>query len=217
LGTASVNWGRSFCSLDSFEDSTTRGTPSAKRARIHHSEEVFGDFRLLMSINSWPSRPTEGSSGAWQERARIEVPGAVHHVRSRGNNRQAIFLDDGDPSHFLALLDEAVRHRGWLVMLAPAHLTSLGPTSHSLRGTIFRMARKLHELFREAAELSESERAELAGLLLESLEGIPDEDVEAAWAEEVERRVRQIDSGEVKTIPWEQVRAELYTRLNDKR
>jgi putative addiction module component (TIGR02574 family) len=79
------------------------------------------------------------------------------------------------------------------------------------------MARKLHELFREAAELSESERAELAGLLLESLEGVPDEDVEAAWAEEVERRVRQIDSGEVKTIPWEQVRAELYTRLNDKR
>jgi hypothetical protein len=31
-----------------------------------------------------------------------------------------------------------------------------------------------------------------------------DEDVEAAWDDEVERRVRQIDSGEVKTIPWEE-------------
>jgi putative addiction module component (TIGR02574 family) len=79
------------------------------------------------------------------------------------------------------------------------------------------MGRKLNDLFREASELSESERAELAGLLLESLEGEPDEDVEAAWAEEIERRVRQIDSGEVKTIPWEQVRANLYARLNDKR
>jgi len=53
--------------------------------------------------------------------------------------------------------------------------------------------------------------------MLESLEGQPDEDVEAAWAEEIERRVRQLDSGEVKTIPWEQVRANLYARLNDKR
>ena len=73
----------------------------------HHSEEVFGDFRPVTGTNSWPSRPTEGSSEAWHERARIEVPGAVHHVRSRGNNRQAIFLDDRDRTHFLALVAEA--------------------------------------------------------------------------------------------------------------
>ena len=79
------------------------------------------------------------------------------------------------------------------------------------------MRRKLNDLFREASELSERERAELAGLLLESLEGEPDQDVEAAWAEEIERRVRQLDSGEVKTIPWQQVRSELFARLNAKR
>jgi putative addiction module component (TIGR02574 family) len=44
-----------------------------------------------------------------------------------------------------------------------------------------------------------------------------DEDVEAAWAEQIERRIRQIDSGEVKTIPWEKVRAKLYARLDDQR
>ena len=76
------------------------------------------------------------------------------------------------------------------------------------------MSRTVEELFREASELQESERAELAGLLLESIEGEPDPGVEAAWAEEVERRVRQIDSGEVKTIPWEEVRARLHARLN---
>lgn len=76
------------------------------------------------------------------------------------------------------------------------------------------MSRNVSELFQEATQLSENERADLAALLLESLEGEPDEGVEAAWAEEIERRVRQIDSGEVQTIPWEEVRAELHARLN---
>lgn len=79
------------------------------------------------------------------------------------------------------------------------------------------MTRELAELFEEASQLPEAERAELAGLLIESLEGEPDAGVEAAWAEEIERRVRQIDSGEVKTIPWEEVRAKLYARLHDQR
>jgi len=74
------------------------------------------------------------------------------------------------------------------------------------------MARTFDEIYQEASELSDKERAELAGLLLETLDGEPDPGVEAAWAEEVERRVRQIDSGEVKMIPWEQVRAELRPR-----
>jgi len=79
------------------------------------------------------------------------------------------------------------------------------------------MARNVAEILLEASELPESDRAELAGRLLETLHGEPDEDVEAAWAEEIERRVRQIDAGEVKTIPWEEVRAKLYARLNERR
>jgi len=80
----------------------------------------------------------------------------------------------------------------------------------------FVMARDLTELFREASELPEAERAELAGRLLQTLHGEPDDDVEAAWAEEIERRVREIDSGKVKTIPWSEVRAKLYARLREK-
>ena len=52
-------------------------------------------------------------------------------------------------------------------------------------------------------------------MLLEGLPEEPDPGVEAAWAEEVERRIREVDSGEVKLIPWEQVRAELFGRAND--
>jgi len=71
--------------------------------------------------------------------ARIEYPGAVHHVRSRGNNRQAIFLDDGDRTHFLVLLAEAVRHYGWLVtawvlMTNHFHLVLQTPEPNLSRG-----------------------------------------------------------------------------------
>ena len=78
------------------------------------------------------------------------------------------------------------------------------------------MSRTFIEVWTEVAELSEEDRAALAGLLIESLEGEPDEDVEAAWAVEIERRVADLDSGRVKTIPWEQVRQRLLARLNDR-
>jgi putative addiction module component (TIGR02574 family) len=67
-------------------------------------------------------------------------------------------------------------------------------------------------LFREAFDLAESDRATLAGLLIESLEWPPDPDVEEAWAEVAERRWRESESGSVQTIPWEEVRAKLYRR-----
>src|SRR5438045_2341207 len=51
------------------------------------------------------------------------------------------------------------------------------------------MARNLNELFREAAELPERDRATLAGLLIETLDPGTEPDVEAAWSQEVARRV----------------------------
>jgi putative addiction module component (TIGR02574 family) len=74
------------------------------------------------------------------------------------------------------------------------------------------MARDLKTVFREVFELPENERATLAGLLIESLEPAPDPQVEEAWAIEAERRWREIESGTVSTIPWEEVRAKLYRR-----
>jgi putative addiction module component (TIGR02574 family) len=74
------------------------------------------------------------------------------------------------------------------------------------------MARDLREVFREAFDLSETDRATLAGLLIESLEPPPEPAVEELWAEEAERRWREIESGAVATIPWEEVRARLFRR-----
>jgi len=73
------------------------------------------------------------------------------------------------------------------------------------------MATELRQLFREALELTDNDRATLAGLLIESLEGPPDPDVENAWAEEAERRWQEIQSGKVQTIPWEEIKAKLLS------
>jgi putative addiction module component (TIGR02574 family) len=78
------------------------------------------------------------------------------------------------------------------------------------------MSRAFIDVWKEASELSEKDRADLAGLLIESLEGQPEPDVEAAWAAEIERRVAELDAGVVKTIPWEEVRQRLVDRLNER-
>ena len=74
------------------------------------------------------------------------------------------------------------------------------------------MLKDLKDVFRDAVELSDRDRAALAGLLIESLEGEPDAEVEAAWAAETERRVAELDAGVVKTVPWEDVRRRLLDR-----
>ncbi len=45
---------------------------------------------------------------------RIEYPGAVYHVTSRGNARQPIVIDDQDRHTFLALLAHVIDRFGWL-------------------------------------------------------------------------------------------------------
>ncbi len=45
---------------------------------------------------------------------RLEFPGAVYHVTSRGNARQAIFLDKGDTESFLGVLSSVVARFTWL-------------------------------------------------------------------------------------------------------
>jgi putative addiction module component (TIGR02574 family) len=71
------------------------------------------------------------------------------------------------------------------------------------------MSPSLRDLYQKAAELPANERAELAGLLLESLEDRTVE-LEDAWAKEIERRMSEYRAGRVKTISWQEVRAHLH-------
>jgi len=72
------------------------------------------------------------------------------------------------------------------------------------------MERTLNDVFQQAVQLPERNRATLAGLLIETLDPVSEPDAEAAWSEEIERRLADIDAGTVELIPWEDVRAELF-------
>ena len=74
------------------------------------------------------------------------------------------------------------------------------------------MARSARDLFDEAMRLEPQERATLMRLLIEALDADTEEGVEDAWRVEIERRMADLDSGSVETIPWEEVRAQLYRR-----
>jgi putative addiction module component (TIGR02574 family) len=79
------------------------------------------------------------------------------------------------------------------------------------------MSTSVRDLFQQASELDEHDRATLAGLLLESLEDKVDEDVEGLWKEEIERRLAELDTHSVQGVPWDEVKAELMRRTGAKR
>jgi putative addiction module component (TIGR02574 family) len=65
----------------------------------------------------------------------------------------------------------------------------------------------------DALQLSQAERAELARVLLLSLEGEEEADHEQLWAEEAERRYEEIRSGEVTALPSSEVLRAARARL----
>jgi putative addiction module component (TIGR02574 family) len=68
-------------------------------------------------------------------------------------------------------------------------------------------------LLHDALKLGLPERAELAVELLASLDGAPDEDAEAAWAAEIERRTARARSGDDPGRPWSEVRDRIRSGL----
>ena len=76
------------------------------------------------------------------------------------------------------------------------------------------MADDAAELLTHALKLPPEARAALADSLLDSLDTEIDEGAEAAWRSEIERRVHALDSGEVQTIAWDDVRRQIRNRLN---
>jgi putative addiction module component (TIGR02574 family) len=71
------------------------------------------------------------------------------------------------------------------------------------------MTDKTQAIVEQALKLSPTERADVAEQLLASLDEALDRDVEKAWQEEVQRRLGQIERGEVKLIDSDTVMAEL--------
>jgi putative addiction module component (TIGR02574 family) len=80
------------------------------------------------------------------------------------------------------------------------------------------MPPQVSELLEKALALSTQERGLLIDRLVETLDNDPaEEGVEAAWDEEIKRRVEDIRSGRVKTIPGGQLLGRLKARQRDER
>ena len=79
------------------------------------------------------------------------------------------------------------------------------------------MKRDTAEILKEALTLPPEARAALADSLLDSLDSEIDEDREAAWQREIQRRIRELDSKAVSSVPWSEVRSRLLAALHNAR
>ena len=75
------------------------------------------------------------------------------------------------------------------------------------------MSQSVTELLDAALVLPEPERAELAERIAASLTSLPGS-LHPAWAVELRRRVAEIDSGQVRAIPWDEVRQQVQAQLD---
>lgn len=67
-----------------------------------------------------------------------------------------------------------------------------------------------------ALELSPPDRDELIRTLIESLDGAPEgtpEEIARAWDEEIERRIADLEAGKKKSIPADEVFAEIRAMI----
>jgi putative addiction module component (TIGR02574 family) len=76
------------------------------------------------------------------------------------------------------------------------------------------MARDTSEILKEAMALPPEARAALAESLLDSIDPHTDAEAEEAWRGEIQRRVAELDSGAVSTIPWSEARRRLLSTLS---
>lgn len=76
------------------------------------------------------------------------------------------------------------------------------------------MAANFENILRAALLLSPNERAMRADHLLSSLDRLNQKEIDAAWAEEAERRMREIDEGKVELIDGELVMERLRSRFH---
>jgi putative addiction module component (TIGR02574 family) len=72
---------------------------------------------------------------------------------------------------------------------------------------------EVSKLLEQVLALSIEEQQALAESLISNLDGKVDEALLAAWDEEIEKRIADLDSGRAKTIPWSEVRQRNLAKL----
>jgi putative addiction module component (TIGR02574 family) len=79
------------------------------------------------------------------------------------------------------------------------------------------MTPQVSKLLEQALALSVEEQEALAASLISNLDGKVDEGVQAAWEDEIAKRIADLDSGKAKTVPWAEVRRRNLAKLSNAR
>jgi hypothetical protein len=109
-------------------------------------QKVAGGFSAesLFQLTGASSGLTAGVGGGklatrMARKLRVQYPGAIYHVMSRGDRREAIFIDDEDRHLFLETLSQATEKTDWQVhawclMSNHFHLVSETPRGNLVAG-----------------------------------------------------------------------------------
>jgi putative addiction module component (TIGR02574 family) len=71
------------------------------------------------------------------------------------------------------------------------------------------MKQDVAEILKKALGLPPEARAAIAGSLLDSLDQTMDDEAEAAWEDEIVLRLKELDEGKVKLVPWAEARRQI--------
>jgi putative addiction module component (TIGR02574 family) len=80
---------------------------------------------------------------------------------------------------------------------------------------VLKMSDALDQITLELLSLPATSRAHIAQKLIESLDEGEDENADALWAEEAERRCKEVDEGKVQMLDWDEVLEEIRRKIRE--
>jgi putative addiction module component (TIGR02574 family) len=78
------------------------------------------------------------------------------------------------------------------------------------------MATPIEKITQEVVELSRHERLTLVRLLLDLDQPSKGDEIEKAWDQEIRARVKAVDEGRAKGIPYDEIKQELSSRFGSR-
>ena len=146
----------------------------------------------------------------------------------RGSLRLWVVPDPGARAKATKVLEGPAIQRGDLAAMPDERRAGSPPRVHPRPALsrprpdaiVLLMAPRAQKLLEEALELSTTERADLAAELLASLppgSALDEENPDAEWSTEVERRAREAQADPDGGVPWETVRDEISRELRARR
>ncbi len=82
---------------------------------------------------------------------RIEFAGALYHITSRGDRREAIYEDDGDREAFLGVLAEVVERYNWICHAYCLMTNHYHLVIETVEGNLSRGMRQLNGVYTQAS------------------------------------------------------------------